>query len=325
MYLQCITLLDWQQKVVVHSFLLLPYFGINFEYNLNDLTPGTHNFTVQLFNGTILVYNETFWVTIFPNSLPIINTFPSDQAITWNSALLLSWNVTDSSLYKIDLYLNDVIDSQIEFSTSPTEYIFDYVFPILDEGVYNVTILVTDRTLGCVSKTTWIDVTPPSPPVISQNPLNEMVFWGQGNTSFFWEVHGRNDSTWTVFKNESIIASGILNDKVIEISVDDWYNIEWYPGTYNLTLSVEDIYGNSTSSSTYVKIVIAGDPYADEFILVASLYHFNGENAVGAPDGEFAQVFSDYGSGYITLDMGRDEDIINGEGDDVQAVGVLVM
>ncbi|MFW9887877.1 MAG: hypothetical protein ACFFER_06830, partial [Candidatus Thorarchaeota archaeon] len=39
-------------------------------------------------------------------------------------------------------------------------------------------------------------------------------------------------------------------------------------------------------------------------------------NALGPPDGEFAQIYSDYGNGYITLDMGDDEEIIDDVWDD---------
>ena len=283
------------------------------EYDLNELTIGIHNFTVQFFNGTDLVYNNTFWVTIFPSSPPIFINSPSNQTITWGDALMLSWNVTDSSLYRIDLYFNDIRDSYIEFSASPPYYVYDYVFPLVDEGDYNVTLVVTDRTLGSTSNTTWIEVTPPSPPIISQAPMNDVVSWGQKNASFIWEVHGESDSSWLLLKNESIFASGILSNKIIEISVDDWYDSEWYPGKYNLTLYVEDNYGNSTSSTVLIKVVIAGDPYVDSFIQSASLYYFQGENTIGAPDGAMALIFQEYGSGYITLDMGRNEEITDGD------------
>ncbi|MHA1955174.1 MAG: aryl-sulfate sulfotransferase, partial [Candidatus Heimdallarchaeaceae archaeon] len=290
------------------------------QYDLNALAVGIHNFTVQLFNGTDLVFNETFWITIFPNSPPVFESFPSDQAITWSEILMLSWNVTDSSLYKIDLYLNGDIDSQIEFLTSPASYIFDYVFPLVDEGDYNITLVVTDRTFGSVSKTTWIEVTSPSPPIISQVPMNDLVLWGQENTSFLWEVHGETDSSWVLIKNGTTYTSGVLSDKIIELSIDDWYNIEWYPGTYNLTLYVEDTYGNSTSASVFITIALAGDPYADEFLETASLYFTYGTRAVGAPDGRNAEISTDYSNGYITLDMGFSEEITNEAGDDFTVI-----
>ncbi|NPD90331.1 MAG: hypothetical protein HGN29_16585 [Asgard group archaeon] len=286
------------------------------EYDLNELIAGIHNFTVQLYNGTELVFNETFWVTIFPYSPPVFNSFPSDQSITWNDYLMLSWNVSDSTLYKIELYFDGTLARQIDFSIPPLSYVFDYVFPLVDEGNYNVTLLIIDRTLGSVLKTTWIEVAPPSPPIISQFPMNDFVQWGHQNTSFIWEVHGESDSSWKLLKNESIYASGVLSNKIIEISIEDWYDIEWYLGTYNLTLSVEDTYGNTTISTVFIKIAIAGDPYVNAIIEIASLFYYNGENAIGAPDGECAQIFADYSNGFITLDMGRDEEIVDGDGDD---------
>ena len=286
------------------------------EFDLNSLATGIHNFTIELFNGTNLLYNETFWVTIYENSLPIFYSFPSNQIIVWNNTLLLTWEVSDSSLYNIELYLNEELEEQIIFTDPPENYTFYFDFPQINEGNHNVTLLVMDRTLASVSKTTWINVIPPSPPIISQFPVDEVIYWGHENTNLIWEVHGESDSSWILFKNDSLYSSGDLSSNIIEVIIDDWYDIEWFPGTYNLTLYVEDTYGNSTSSTSIIKIVIGGDPYADSFLPISSLYYYYGENSVGAPDGLSTQIFTDYGSGYITLDMGRNEEIIDGEGND---------
>ncbi len=58
------------------------------------------------------------------------------------------------------------------------------------------------------------------------------------------------------------------------------------------------------------------DPYADDIYDIFSIYYTDGENALGAPDDEFASIFSEYGAGYITLDMGRYEEVLNDTGDD---------
>ncbi|MHA1222224.1 MAG: hypothetical protein ACTSP3_02970 [Candidatus Heimdallarchaeaceae archaeon] len=47
-----------------------------------------------------------------------------------------------------------------------------------------------------------------------------------------------------------------------------------------------------------------------------SLYYINGREALGAPDGICCTIFADYSNGYITLDMGEHEEILNNDGDD---------
>lgn len=55
--------------------------------------------------------------------------------------------------------------------------------------------------------------------------------------------------------------------------------------------------------------------YADE-VTANSIWFLNGENALGPPDDSFALIYPDYGNGYLTLDMGLKQEIINGTGSD---------
>lgn len=58
------------------------------------------------------------------------------------------------------------------------------------------------------------------------------------------------------------------------------------------------------------------DVYADDVIYTLTAFIRYGEKALGAPDGEYTELFEEYGNGYITLDMGEYEKIWNGTGDD---------
>ena len=59
------------------------------------------------------------------------------------------------------------------------------------------------------------------------------------------------------------------------------------------------------------------DNYADDFIEWASLFVFDGDNALGAPDGVYANAYQGYAPGVITLDLGKYETAINDSGDDI--------
>ncbi len=70
---------------------------------------------------------------------------------------------------------------------------------------------------------------------------------------------------------------------------------------------------------TYTPIEISSPPidsYADEIVEGLSYILLNGQNALGAPDAVYAQIFQGYTNGLLTLDMGRYEKIVNGTGDD---------
>ncbi|MHA1954667.1 MAG: hypothetical protein ACW96U_12055 [Candidatus Heimdallarchaeaceae archaeon] len=63
-----------------------------------------------------------------------------------------------------------------------------------------------------------------------------------------------------------------------------------------------------------------GDAYANSVVTGYSYYYSDGENSIGAPDGNYATIFVSYSIGYLTLDMGENESIIDGEGDDFSVV-----
>ena len=62
------------------------------------------------------------------------------------------------------------------------------------------------------------------------------------------------------------------------------------------------------------------DSYADDIIEPFSIYYTDGDNALGETDGIHARIFTEYGAGYITLDMGRYEEILNDTGDDFTVI-----
>ncbi|MFW9864293.1 MAG: hypothetical protein ACFFEX_17320, partial [Candidatus Thorarchaeota archaeon] len=63
-----------------------------------------------------------------------------------------------------------------------------------------------------------------------------------------------------------------------------------------------------------------GDAYANAVDTDRSYEFLDEEYAIGAPDGQYAQIFLAYASGYLTLDMGEQEEIVNGPGDDFTVI-----
>ncbi len=76
------------------------------------------------------------------------------------------------------------------------------------------------------------------------------------------------------------------------------------------------IHSNVNNFSPYQISIPPSDAYADEIVEGVSYIYLFGENALGAPDGEYAQLLLEYTNGILTLDMGRYEKILNGTGDD---------
>ncbi|MFX0091119.1 MAG: aryl-sulfate sulfotransferase [Candidatus Hodarchaeota archaeon] len=285
---------------------------------LNTLNPGNYNITLELFNGTELFLKDSFRATIYPSSPPLITFFPANQSIIWNESLVLSWDLFDVSPSIWNILVND--SSKKSGTWAGLEYQLGWDIPRLNEGTYNITLIVCDILGYKTLRTTWLIVLPPSPPIIAAVPQQNEFWWRKGTVSLIWEAHG--GINWTLWKNRTVIHSGEHINNYIRLQID-WHSKEWLPGVYNLTLQVVDSAGGSATNTIWIHIVFEyqlGDPYANAVVVEASLWYFAPENALGIPDGNYSLIFLDYGNGHLTMDMGENEEIIDGEGVDFTVI-----
>ncbi len=157
-------------------------------------------------------------------------------------------------------------------------------------------------------------------PIISSWPEQDVIEWGAADVELCWEAHGAE--TWEFWRNGSFVEGGDFSEGyTVTISICDWQKQKWRPGIYNLTFSVASTDDETVSRTDFVQVVLdPGDPYADSVVEERSSWASRMDNAVGAPDGQFALIYLDYGNGFITLDMGEGEEIINEEGNDFTVV-----
>ncbi len=64
--------------------------------------------------------------------------------------------------------------------------------------------------------------------------------------------------------------------------------------------------------------IFPADNYADEIITEMSWFYDDGENALGAPDGEYASIVKAYTNGFMYFDLGRYEICVDDIGDDLR-------
>ncbi len=291
--------------------------GDDINLDLNLLSLGVYNVTFILLNNSEILYGDFFWATVYPAVPPIISTAFTDTQLIWNQSITLRWNIFDRSPRFWEILI-DGTQASTEIWINQNETVL-WDLPILLEGVHNVTFLAYDRVDMYSTKTILITVLPPDIPIIAATPTPTIIEWGTENTVFEWEVHGASE--WEIWKNDNLFAEGIVSAVIISIAVDEWITPEWAPGEYNLTLFVNDVEENTDIAVTIINIVLdMGDPYADELISSRSIWYSDGENAIGSPDGNTTTIFTEYGNGYVTLDMGEGEEIINGAGNDFQVI-----
>jgi hypothetical protein len=243
----------------------------------------------------------------------------ADIIYNWDEPQVLSWDLYDVTAHSWALLVNDAeTDNE---TWSPTNYRLNWAVPLLDVGFYNITLVVVDD-LGQINTTQcYITVLAPDSPYILTSPGDSTLIWGSEGVSFIWEVAG--GTQWSLYRNNELLDTDEITGYVVELTIDDWRAENWRPGLYNLTL-VNTLDNLTAVDTIWVEIVAdAGDPYVDEYLPDRSQGYLSGENTIGAPDGQYATLYTDYEDGYISLDMGENEEIVNGPGADftVEAQG----
>ena len=285
-----------------------------------DTELGSHFVQFRLFNDTLLVYDDSFWLYVTPLEPPVITPLQSTYVTyEWGEDLVLSWDLYDATGHSWLLLVNGTVT--VGDIWTPTTYQVDWEVPYLNPGVYNITLYVDDDIGQVTTSECWLSVPVPTQPYILSSPGDSTVDWGSYYVSFTWEVIG--GTWWMIFRNGQLFADGPVFDMTIELKINDWREDDWRPGLYNLTLvlTLDELVATDT---IFVNIIVdRGDPYADDFIPSRSQWYLNGENAIGAPDLKYTTLFPDYENGFITLDMGEDEEILNLSGSDfsVEAEG----
>jgi hypothetical protein len=283
-------------------------------FNLSSLASGKHKISFQLFTSSgELCYNDTFWVTIHPSLPPNIISFPPNQTMSFSNSIF-TWEIFDYSPRNWALLINSSVCKfekwkepyfQISWDGSILEY----------RSVYNVTLIVTDQLGYQTSATTWITVLWP---LLITNTPQKSIQWGQQNTVLVWEVNG--GISWALWRNNSLLRSGVVSGKYIEIPIEEWQYEDWRLGTYNLTLQVIDE-NETTTKTVWIEVQLSqGDAYANSFVVEFTDFTTFPDRSLAAPDNKHSTIFVDYTYGYITLDMGKGEEIINGDGFDFEVI-----
>ena len=291
------------------------WFNSNISIDLNNLTIASHRIEFLLYNSSKLVYNDTFYAYVYLAEPPEVTTSLSQVVITWGEVGYITWNLFDNTPDRWEIWVNEELYSVSDWTIK--SYELNWKVPNFDEGNYNVTIILFDFAGFNSSSSVNLIIISPSPPVILYIPSEQEYQFGIGNITISWEVHGGN--TWKIYVDDTIYAQGVISDILLTFTTDNWDVNIWNPGKHYVTLEIEnEEEEKSTSTIAVIVWLNKADPYADSVVYVLSELYDNGENALGAPDDQTCWIFEGYTLGYITLDMGEQEEIINKNGDDLK-------
>ena len=220
--------------------------------NVDGLEAGTYNYTIVVTDLGENIARDEVVVTVLDETSPMVDN-PTDilynESSTGNS---IAWHASDLHPHEYTIYVSEI--SVRTGTWNSTSELFTISVDGHETGTYNYTLEVTDfagnRATDEVMVTVVDDTTSPSidtPADIEyeESTTGHFIIW---NPSDIHPVH------YAIYFEGSLVKSGAWNSssETITISVDGLDS-----GTYNYTLMVTDIGGNTAVDSVMVSVTVA--------------------------------------------------------------------
>ncbi|MHA1699162.1 MAG: hypothetical protein ACTSWN_10020, partial [Promethearchaeota archaeon] len=248
----------------------------NVVFNVDNFTLGTFNVTIIVQDNVSHVVQDTVIATVSPDQPPVI-TGPSALNYTeGDTGNYINWTIADDvGIVNYSIYIDGV--ENITGTNDSIQFNVDG-FAI---GTYNVTIIAVDTIGQQAQATIIVTVLPQSDttdPVVSDAPDITIEEGTTGNL-IQWAISDNYK-----LANYSIYINGGLNTTVdlngTQAATVDFSADSFTAGTYNVTIVVVDLAGNSASDTVIVTVNPATPPpsepeqipgYAFNIILLATL------------------------------------------------------
>ncbi|MHA1213671.1 MAG: NosD domain-containing protein [Candidatus Hodarchaeales archaeon] len=230
----------------------------NIVLNLDDLTIGTYNFTLTLYDIGPNPVSDSVIVKVIElppdNTKPFVNR-PADLEIYENTPGSIVWEVHDDWPANYTIYRNQsLIVQQGYWSTGIVRYSFNSL-PI---GIWNFTLVLFDLTGNMNSSSVIVIVKQgieydSTAPVIS-HPPNKTISIDQQGEYVDFNIFDEHPSSIVVYIDEKLVyqSDWTSPNQKVRIYLDD-LSI----GKHILTVTASDIFENTASRT--ITIMIVGD------------------------------------------------------------------
>ncbi|MFX1285686.1 MAG: hypothetical protein ACFFB5_18745 [Promethearchaeota archaeon] len=152
-------------------------------------------------------------------------------------------------------------------------------------------------------------------------PDDFWVWSDQKTVQISWEVYDLNPWNYSISVENITVEQLPWEESLITYNLD----LMNRNNSLKITLILDDIFGNRAKDTVTIELRSKPpsgylDAYANWFLEGLSTWYLYGENALGSPDDKLAVIYIDYGNGYLVLDMGLNQEIINGTGSDFTVI-----
>ncbi len=216
--------------------------------SLDELAVGVRNYTLLVTDDGSNVNTDTVIVTVTDGAVPSIDSPEDIECDEFSTGHSITWSPADLNPMSYTIYRNGSLLRSGPWNSS-AETITVSVDG-LGLGVYNYTIVVTDVGSNTATNEVWVVVLDGTPPTID-NPSNVEYTEGDTGNEIEWNPYDLHPLSYEILQNGTSLASGVWENgsEPVSLSVDGLD-----AGTYNFTIVVEDVGGNTASDTVIVTV-----------------------------------------------------------------------
>ncbi|MHA2030385.1 MAG: LamG-like jellyroll fold domain-containing protein, partial [Candidatus Kariarchaeaceae archaeon] len=219
---------------------------VDIAINVDGLSKGVYNYSIWLYDLSGNSVYHSVLVTVVDTTPPVVDNPANMQYFEGNSGNTITWVASDNHPDKLTIYRN----GSFIFSTGWTTGNIIWNIDGLEYGVYNYTILLTDKSNNQITSAVWVTVIDNTPPIID-TPDDIIYPTGSSGNEIEWIGEDFHPSYYELRRNGTVIdGSGVwVSQGTIRIDIDG-LEIKIY--IYNITLFDES--GNTISDEVIVEV-----------------------------------------------------------------------
>jgi hypothetical protein len=226
---------------------------------IDGLGLGIYNYTLVVTDISNLNSIDTVWISVVVDETPpTIDNPPDTYYQVGTTGNNVTWTPEDEFPDHYEIFLNGTSLEEDEWD--PEDQNITISIDGLEEGVYNVTIIVYDDGGNNATHTIWVTVVDDTTIPTIDSPEDVSYNEGTDGNKIVWTPDDAYPDSYTLYRNGSEIETGdwFAEDVNITVSID---GLE--AGVYNFTITVYDVGSNNISDTVWVSVYDVTWPVID--------------------------------------------------------------
>lgn len=222
------------------------YIGVPYVVDLDALTLGSYNYTLQLWDSNGEWSRDIVWVYVQDTTSPTINTPADIYYDEGDTGYSITWSPSDPLPSSYVIYMDGSVLRFGNWNSSA-----ESIIVLVDGqayGAYNYTIVVEDTLGHSAVDQVWVNVLDGTAPTID-HPADFDYDEDETGNAIIWTPTDSHPKNFTLYKDGVIEDSGVWDGSAITVDVDGLS-----PGDYNYTIVVFDLGGNSATDTVIVTV-----------------------------------------------------------------------